>query len=1362
MGTLRRFSLPTVILLFILIILLSVLDVKARFEPNLLYPILNSFFIVPLTIVVICIAGKVYIQTNKMNGLFLSCGMLALGLGSILAGWLRFIPNGANVAVTIFDACAFVAAVFHLLSSTWEVSHHKIPFSVKRRKSQLILFNIGICSFVGLLVLAIYLNLIPPFVNQNGFTMLRQGVMWSAIAFYFSASMVLVKIYNRQKTNQMYWYAMSLIMMVVGLFAACVSPAVGGIIVWLGRIAQYLGGLYVCFSVLAAKQDAIRRSTDFASVIADFFFDAEESYKSLVETSNDAIITIDHNSIIFFANPAASILFGYELSELKGVSIINLLVSEPKYNLLQDAFKAFAYFGKSPLKGDLTEIEARKKNGDRFPAEISFSIRQLPTDSICTVLFRDITDRKRMEQELRKEKERIGEAQKISQIGIAEWNAAEDELFWSDEVYNLYGLDKKTTKATLDLGYIGIDGQDKVRVAAAFVNAMQGKTTYDETYWITTPDGKRKCVRHRGYARTDTQGLLSSMLGTLQDITEQKLSEMEIMRVKENLEEAQSIAHIGSWEWGIQNNTLVFSDEVYKIMELDPNTIELYKTILINYLDEEGRRKVEEDADAAVYSKAPYNVEYTLQTPSGRVVHIQAQGKVKYDADGKPFSMAGTIQDITERKLAEQETKRHAEFEHTILSLAQDFINIPLDEIDATIAKVLQVATEYCQSDCAIIYRYNFEEEVAIRQFGWDKKLQSDIGNKAELVSLSDFAQVLDAHNQGKVYFWDYIDGLNAQSQYQQTSKTVGTHATMSCALMLGGEAIGALVMHSEEKIKVWSENEIAVMKVVSEILTSVLLRTDREEALKEVNESNRLLLDSTNDGIGMLDRDGFFININEKLANRMGKTVAEAIGMNFKVLLHKEQTDNLYDQMLQRLQNTYDTQQIEFFEDYSNGMWFYNRVYPIFKEGKVSAVALFSTDMTDRKKAEEEVLRNAVLLHEAQILREKEKEYLEILDGSTEGSWIFDCKNKYMEYSPKWLKRIGGENMRGKEANEYAISLLHPEDKERVLEDFMTCFESENLRSNMEYRIKMVDSGYIWILAQWKIMRDKTGAYDKVYGTLMDITDRKHMELKLKKSAAELAKKNKLITEFFTNISHEFKTPLAIILLQLELMSLYLDDERKMKEMINTATQNSYRLSRLIGNILDITKIEAGYSKAHYATVDIVSLLQDICESVDSYARNKSIALSFATSLTVKEMPIDIEKTERILLNLLSNAIKNTDRNGRIEVSATENGNGGVIISVKDTGVGIPKDKLETIFDRFAQVDTSLNRLNEGCGIGLALVKSKIDILGGKISVQSELGKGSQFIIELPLFDISSQPSSAVAIGYKFAKKVELELSDL
>jgi two-component system phosphate regulon sensor histidine kinase PhoR len=287
-----------------------------------------------------------------------------------------------------------------------------------------------------------------------------------------------------------------------------------------------------------------------------------------------------------------------------------------------------------------------------------------------------------------------------------------------------------------------------------------------------------------------------------------------------------------------------------------------------------------------------------------------------------------------------------------------------------------------------------------------------------------------------------------------------------------------------------------------------------------------------------------------------------------------------------------------------------------------------------------------------------------------------------------------------------------------------------------------------------------RNGAIAAVTLFTTDITDQKHAGEEAAKRA-EADTKLKVMTEFFTNVSHELKTPLSLILMQMDMMRVHLGNEKRMKELLADATLNSYRLTRLVSNLLDITKMDAGFLKLNLRNRDIVSILRHMCRSVSDYAKARKLKLDFKSSVGALKMDLDGDKIERAVLNLLSNAIKYTPEGGKISVRLTDRP-GFATISVKDTGVGIPGDKLDTIFDRFVQVSSKMNAPAEGSGIGLSLVRSMVELHGGKVWAESEPGRGSTFTLELPVQCAEALNRPVVIEGFDLYKKVQMELSDL
>lgn len=258
---------------------------------------------------------------------------------------------------------------------------------------------------------------------------------------------------------------------------------------------------------------------------------------------------------------------------------------------------------------------------------------------------------------------------------------------------------------------------------------------------------------------------------------------------------------------------------------------------------------------------------------------------------------------------------------------------------------------------------------------------------------------------------------------------------------------------------------------------------------------------------------------------------------------------------------------------------------------------------------------------------------------------------------------------------------------------------------------------------------------------------------------------REKLKTDFIVNMSHEFRTPLNVIISICKLLEIKLEKDEFNKEYlfekINKINQNSSRLTRLINNLIYISKLEAGFYECKFREVNIVYVVEEIVEESIDFANQKNIELIFDTEEEEIITCIDLEKIERAILNLLSNAIKFTNKNGKIEVYMKKT-NENVSIAVKDNGIGMEKDKIEQIFHRFYQIDSSLSRSNEGSGIGLCIVDEIIKAHDGHINVYSQEHRGSTFEIILPIKHCDKEVQDKSIKNMAFREIVKLEMSDI
>jgi signal transduction histidine kinase/DNA-binding response OmpR family regulator len=245
--------------------------------------------------------------------------------------------------------------------------------------------------------------------------------------------------------------------------------------------------------------------------------------------------------------------------------------------------------------------------------------------------------------------------------------------------------------------------------------------------------------------------------------------------------------------------------------------------------------------------------------------------------------------------------------------------------------------------------------------------------------------------------------------------------------------------------------------------------------------------------------------------------------------------------------------------------------------------------------------------------------------------------------------------------------------------------------------------------------------------------------------------------SRFFTNISHEFRTPLTIISGMADMVN-----DSEPRELIK---RNSQSLLGLVNQILDLRKLEAGKLPIHMVQGNVIPFLQYLLESFQSYAESKGINLSFSTDTREVIMDYDPEKLHSIVTNLISNAIKFTESGGEVKMKVSDSQfpfqlagtrvmnqepetSNELSITVSDSGKGIPKEKLPKIFDRFYQVDDSITRQGEGTGIGLTLTRELVKVLDGKITVQSEEGKGTVFKLLLPITNQASMADAATPVS--------------
>lgn len=526
------------------------------------------------------------------------------------------------------------------------------------------------------------------------------------------------------------------------------------------------------------------------------------------------------------------------------------------------------------------------------------------------------------------------------------------------------------------------------------------------------------------------------------------------------------------------------------------------------------------------------------------------------------------------------------------------------------------------------------------------------------------------------------------------------------------------------------------------------------EDKLYENKETVKAIFDSTAEGILVLDPTGKVINYNKYIKNIM-ELYDNPISKNDILKFVTNKVKNAED-IKYKIKKVFNTKR-KFFTllELKDGRIFESFSSPLIKNNILMGRLYSFRDVTKQKLDEK-------------LLRESEDYYRKLIEFLP-ASILLHIDNRVVFANNATAKMLGLDSpteLIGKEIFDFISKDFHELAKERTnlvqaYKQFTPLIEEEFIKKDGSIINVQVVSGlfpYKGTVASLVVAQDISQNKKAA-----ELQEKFKENARLLREAREF---DKIKTEFFANISHELRTPLNVILSALQILNpdsnISLSKEKSII-YLNTMKQNCFRLLRLVNNLIDITKMDSGYFEIHPSNHNIVSIVEDITLSVAEYTKHKSITLIFDTDVEEKLIACDPDKIERIILNLISNSVKFTEPGGEILVTvhdAIDN----IVISVKDTGIGIPENKLSIIFERFRQVDKSLTRNHEGSGIGLSLVKSLVELHGGEIFVKSAYAQGTEFIVKLPaiLTEDDDMSNKNVYIPKDYVERINIEFSDI
>jgi PAS domain S-box-containing protein len=921
------------------------------------------------------------------------------------------------------------------------------------------------------------------------------------------------------------------------------------------------------------------------------------------------------------------------------------------------------------------------------------SPRQVRADERTNELERANEDLKRDQAELRRRWEYLAEAQRLSHSGTFGWKVHSGELVWSDETYEILGFARQTNP-TLDLVFDRVHPDDLDRVRQLSDRAAQNGMDLDVEHRILLPDGVIKYVHTVAHAGRDSSGNPEYM-GVVTDITERKRAEEErqalsrnLQESKARLEEAQRVAHMGHYYWDLIANRVTWSDELYRIYGLTPQEGPIDMAMVSEMIHPDDREHVFRAAEESVRSGVHSEAEHRVVRPDGEVRTVQGLGTVKRDASGRAYEMFGTVQDITERKRAEEE---------------RQLLYRDLQESKASLEEAQRIAHVGSWVWDLEKNRVTYSDEY-YRIFGLTPtKGPIDIATVREMI-----------HPEDREYVF----------RIAEEAIRAGERADCEHRIVRPDGEIR--IVHSLGDLKKDASGRPYQMFGVSQDVTD---RRRAEEALR---------------------RSQFYLSEGERLAH-IGSWASTDLGIRWSEDLNIYWSDEVYKifgfdpkngtpSLQQFLSAVHPQDQASLtatmkkLHEEHCGCDITNRIVrpdgeiryvrcvgiPVVEDGVFKGYRGTTIDVTEHELLTQQLRREQAYLAEGQSLTHA-------------GSWACNLVKRQIVHSSDENARLYGfDPSQGPIPFDHYYNTILAED-ESVISAKLGNAIREGADYDVEFRIRRTDGAIRFLRGiGHHNPSQETGEY---VGITMDITEQKHAEQereRLRQLEADLAHINRInmMGELAAALAHEIKQPIAASITSANALLRWLahnpPDLERARAAATRIEQEGNRAADVINNLRSFYKKGA---PANRRIVDVKDIIREITVLLGDEAIRHSVTICSELDEHVPHILADRVQLQQVFMNLMLNAIEAMkETGGELTIRSGLNPEGQLFISISDTGVGLPAESSDRIFDAFHTTKP------QGTGMGLAITRSILESHGGRIWATPNRGAGATFHFTLPV----------------------------
>jgi PAS domain S-box-containing protein len=765
------------------------------------------------------------------------------------------------------------------------------------------------------------------------------------------------------------------------------------------------------------------------------------------------------------------------------------------------------------------------------------------------------------------------------------------------------------------------------------------------------------------------------------------------IRARQELVRAQSVSKTGNWVWDIVTNDLYWSDEIYRIFGLQPQEFEATYDAFLKVVHPDDRDSVDQAVRDAMAGEAEYDMVHRLVRPDGTVRFVSEKSDVTRDEQGNAIKMVGTVQDITDQKLAEDLSLRFGR----VMDEAFNEIYI----IDQETFKFVQINKSAVQN-----MQYTMEEMSAMTP----ADISPDFSNPEDLEPF--FRPLLEGEK----------DRIIITSRHERKD---GTSYPVEVLLQVSKHETPPKIIAIAQDITQRQKAEKAIQEAMKTLEARVRERTTD---LERITREKDLILNTAGEGIYGLDGEGNTTFLNPAAEKILGYSSEELIGIPMHQMTHHSRVDG----------SPYPREECHIYRTFRDGQakQINNEVFwrkdgtpvsveyvsnPIYQNGKMVGAVVTFKDITERKRAEEELQKS----------EEKFRKYFEL---PLVGIAITSLEKGWLEVNDRLCEFFGYP--RDELTRMTWTELTYPDDLEADVAEFNKVLDGESDGYTMEKRFIHKSGEVIYAEISARCVRKPDGQVDYFVALVQDINARKKAEHELILAKEEAERASNAKSEFLSQMSHELRTPLNAVLGFGQVLQG--DPDEPLTELqqqgVAEILKGGNHLLELINEILDLSRIESGQLSLSLENINLSILTEELVTLCDPMAKKSSLELLNYVPLHDDHYVFaDRVRLKQILLNLVSNAIKYNKPGGTVKIDAGGDKNGGICISVDDTGIGLSEDQINNLFQPFNRLGSEKTEI-EGTGVGLTITKRLVEHMNGTIKVESKPGAGSTFSVTFPI----------------------------